>query len=108
MLLLFALSFLAMAGRARRLCQRLHLPRDQWPAGAISLALPTLVLDPFSSALFAIVFPNMAPAAAGLFGGSMLCCCAGALAGTAIGASVRAKIGANASSRPAERVSGEA
>jgi hypothetical protein len=83
---LFALSFLAMATLARQLCRRSGLPREQWPAGAVSLALPTLVLDPFSSALFATVFPNVTPAAAGLFGGWMLCCCAGALAGATIGA----------------------
>ena len=83
--LLFALSFVAMAGLARRLCFNVGLPREMWPAGAISLALPTLVLDPISSALFAVVFPNITPAAAGLFGGWMLCCCAGALAATTIG-----------------------
>jgi len=85
-LALFAVSVLAMALLARRLCLRLGLPREQWPAGAVSLALPTLVLDPFSSAFFPAVFPNIAPAAAGVFGGWMLCCCAGALLGVMIGA----------------------
>lgn len=92
-LLLFAFSFILMAGLARRLCLRAGLPREQWPAGAVSLALPTLVFDPFSSALFAMVFPNITPAAAGLFGGWMLCCCAGALAGTTIGTATRAPAG---------------
>lgn len=78
---LFAVSFVAMAWLARRLCSRLHLPAEQWPAGAISLAAPTLLLDPFSSAFFPFVFPNLAPELAGVFGGWMLCCSAGALLG---------------------------
>ena len=80
-LILFAISFPAMAWIVRRLCSRFQLPREQWPVGAISVALPTLLLDPFSSALFPMVFPNIAPEAAGLFGGWMLWCCAGALVG---------------------------
>jgi hypothetical protein len=66
---------------ARRLCRRFHLPTDAWPGAAISLALPTLLLDPFSSAFFPVVFPNIPASAAGIFGGWMLCCCAGALTG---------------------------
>ena len=80
-LILFAISFPAMAWIVRRLCSRFQLPREQWPVGAISVALPTLLLDPFSSAFFPVVFPNIAPEAAGLFGGWMLWCCAGALVG---------------------------
>jgi len=83
--LLLVVSFLLMALVARRLCQRFQLPREQWPAGAISLALPTLLLDPLSSAFFPAVFPNIAPEMAGTFGGWMLCCCAGALAGVLVG-----------------------
>jgi hypothetical protein len=79
--LLLVISFVLMALLLRRLCTRLRIPRDQWPVSAISLALPTLLLDPFSSAFFPVVFPNIAPAAAGLFGGWMLCCCAGVMAG---------------------------
>ena len=84
-LLLFAASFPAMAWLVRRLCRRLKLPREQWLRGAVSLALPTLLLDPFSSAFFSSVFPNIAPEMAGVFGGWMLWCCAGALLGTAVG-----------------------
>jgi Family of unknown function (DUF5367) len=84
-LILFAVSFPLMAWLARSLCRRFHLQPEQWPAGAISIALPTLLLDPFSSAFFPVVFPNMAPEVAGVFGGWMLWCCAGAL----VGASVR-------------------
>ena len=82
-LLLFALSFPAMALLARRLCKNFHLPSEKWLGAALSLSLPTLLLDPFSSAFFPVVFPNMAPEAAGTFGGWMLCCCAGALLGGA-------------------------
>jgi len=83
-LLLFAVSFPLMAWIVRRLCRRFHLPREEWPLGAISIALPTLLLDPFSSAFFPMVFPNIPPDAAGVFGGWMLWCCAGALVGVAI------------------------
>jgi hypothetical protein len=89
-LLLFAVSFPLMASVVRRLCRTVHLPREQWPAGAISIALPTLLLDPFSSAFFPAVFPNMAPEVAGVFGGWMLWCCAGALAGVVIRPGTRA------------------
>jgi hypothetical protein len=80
-LLLFAASFPLMALLVRRVCRKFRLKHDQWLAGAVSIAMPTLLLDPFSSAFFPVVFPNMAPDAAGIFGGWMLCCCAGALAG---------------------------
>ena len=80
-LALFALSFAAMALLARRLCRKARLPSDQWPAGGISLALPTLLFDPFSSAFFSAIFPNIAAEMAGVFGGWMLVCCAGALLG---------------------------
>jgi hypothetical protein len=82
-LLLFALSFPLMALLARRLCKRFQLPPEKWLVGAFSLSLPTLLIDTFSSAFFPVVFPNIAPEAAGTFGGWMLCCCAGALLGGA-------------------------
>jgi len=72
-IILFAISFPAMAFLARRLCAG--------PAGGVALALPTLLLDPFSSVFFPVVFPNMSPQVAGVFGGWMLWCCAGALIG---------------------------
>ena len=80
-LILFAVSFPLMGLVARRLCHKSSIPPDAWPAAAISLALPTLLLDPFSSAFFPAVFPNIPASAAGVFGGWMLCCCAGALTG---------------------------
>jgi hypothetical protein len=82
---LYLLSFLAMAGLSRRLCRLAGLARREWPSGAVSLALPTLLLDPLSSAFFPTVFPNLTPFAAGLFGGWMLCCCAGVLSGAIVG-----------------------
>ncbi len=84
-LLLFAVSFPLVAWLVRRLCRRFQLPRDKWLAGAVSVMLPTLLLDPFSSAFFPLVFPNMAPQVAGVFGGWMLWCCAGGLLGVTIG-----------------------
>jgi hypothetical protein len=83
-LLLFAVTFPAMAWLARRLCRTFQPRREDWPAGAVSLALPTLLLDPFSSAFFPVVFPNMSPDVAGIFGGWMLWCCAGALVGAIV------------------------
>ena len=71
-LILFAVSFPLMAWLVRHLCGRFHLPPEQWPVGAISIALPTLLLDPFSSSFFPVLFPNMAPEVSGVFGGWML------------------------------------
>jgi hypothetical protein len=83
-LILFAVTFPVMAWIVRRLCRRLHLQQEQWLAGAVSVLLPTLLLDPFSSAFFPVVFPNMSPEVAGVFGGWMLWCCAGALVGVTV------------------------
>jgi uncharacterized membrane protein YbhN (UPF0104 family) len=83
-LILFAISFPLMVWLVRRLCRRFEPRPEQWPAGAISIALPTLLLDPFFSAFFPLVFPNMSPEVAGVFGGWMLWCCAGALFGVTI------------------------
>jgi hypothetical protein len=83
--ILFAISFAGTAFLVRRLCRGVRLPREQWLGGAVSALLPTLVLDPFSSAFFPSVFPNMAPEVAGVFGGWMLVCCAGGLLGVSGG-----------------------
>jgi hypothetical protein len=78
---LLVASFPLMAFLARRICSDSSLPREQWPAATIFLVMPTLVLDTFSSAFFALLYPNIPPQAAGLFGGWILWCCAGALLG---------------------------
>ena len=79
--LLLLASFPVMALVARRVCSDASIPREQWPAAAIFLVTPSLVLDTFSSAFFSLVYPNIPAHAAGLFGGWMLWCCAGALLG---------------------------
>jgi Family of unknown function (DUF5367) len=84
MFILFAVSFPLMAWLVRRLCVGAHLPREQFLAGAVSIALPTLLLDPFSCVFFPLLFPNMAPQVAGVFGGWLLWCCAGAIVGALI------------------------
>ena len=48
---------------------------------AFLIMLPTFLFDPFTSAFFPIVFPNMDPRLAGTFGGWMLMSCTGALLG---------------------------
>ena len=83
-LILLAVSFPLMAWLVRRLCDQAHLAPEQRLAGAASVALPTLLLDPFSCVFFPVVFPNVAPQLAGIFGGWMLWCCAGAIVGAVI------------------------
>ncbi|MGC9951853.1 MAG: DUF5367 family protein [Bryobacteraceae bacterium] len=78
---LYAASFVLMALLIPRICRRLGFQRDLWPKAATLLILPTLILDPFSCAFFSTVFPNLDPAAAGAFGGWMLICCGGGIAG---------------------------
>jgi hypothetical protein len=82
--ILLAISFGVVAWFVRRLCRRLQVPPEQWPAAAISLLLPTLLLDLFSSAFFSTVFTNIRPEAAGLFGGWTIICCAGGLVGAIV------------------------
>ena len=52
MFILFFVSLPLMAWVVRRLCRAVQLPSDQWAVAAASLALPTLLLDTFSSAFF--------------------------------------------------------
>ncbi len=80
-LLLYLVSFVLMAILVPRICRRLGLARDLWPQAATLLILPTLLLDPLSCAFFTTIFPNIDPAAAGAFGGWMLICCGGGVAG---------------------------
>jgi hypothetical protein len=83
-LLLFAVTFPLIAWLVRRLCAQAGLPESEWLHGAMALLLPTLLLDPFSCAFFPLVFPNMSPQVAGLFGGWMLWCCAAGLIGVSL------------------------
>jgi hypothetical protein len=46
---IFLVSFPLMALFARGLCRRFRVPMVSWPSAAVSLALPTLLLDAFSS-----------------------------------------------------------
>jgi hypothetical protein len=80
-LLLYLVSAVAMAILALWISRGFGVPRDWQLNAAALLALPTLLLDPFSCLFFTALFPNVDPAAAGLFGGWMLICCGGALAG---------------------------
>jgi hypothetical protein len=84
-LLLYAVSFAAMAWVVPRLCRLAGVEPGSWPKAATLLILPTLVLDPFSCAFFTSVFPNLDPRAAGVFGGWMLMCCGGGVAGAWLG-----------------------
>ena len=79
--LLYLASFVLMALLVRGICRGLGLEKDAWSKATTLLVLPTLVLDPFSCAFLPWVFPNLDPAAAGVFGGWMLICCGGAVAG---------------------------
>ncbi len=80
-MILYIVSFVLMALLVRRICLRASPDRDRWPQLATLLILPTLLLDPFSCVFFATVFPNLDPDAAGIFGGWMLICCGGGVAG---------------------------
>jgi hypothetical protein len=77
-LALYAVSFVLMALLVPRI---LIGPRIERLAATTLLVLPTLVFDAFSSLFFARVFPNVEAAAAGVFGGWMLICCAGGVVG---------------------------
>jgi hypothetical protein len=78
---LFTSSLIAVALLVRLACIRAGLAPEEWLNGAVSLLLPTMLLDPFSSAFFSFVYPNMRPENAGVFGGWMIICCAGGLLG---------------------------
>jgi hypothetical protein len=88
-LILYLISFVLMALLVPRIFRRLGLEKDSWPAAATLLMLPTLILDPFSAAFFSVIFPNVEPCAAGVFGGWILIFCAGAVAGVWLTPGVR-------------------
>lgn len=78
---LYAVSFLLMALLIPRICRKMGFDRSNYIQAATLLILPTLLLDPFSCAFFTTIFPNVQPSAAGAFGGWMLICCGGGIAG---------------------------
>jgi Family of unknown function (DUF5367) len=77
--ILYLLSFVLMGLLVRRIFRRVE--RNLWPTATTLLILPTLILDPFACAFFHTAYPNVDPAAAGIFGGWMLIFCGGAVAG---------------------------
>jgi hypothetical protein len=91
-LILYLISFVLMALLVPRMFRRLGLAKDSWPAAATLLMLPTLLLDPFSCAFFPVIFSNVEPGAAGVFGGWMLIFCAGAVAGVWLTPGVRSAV----------------
>jgi hypothetical protein len=88
-LILYLASFVLMALLAPRIFRRLGLQKDSWLAAATLLMFPTLILDPFSCAFFPVIFSNVDPGAAGVFGGWMLIFCAGAVAGVWLSSGVK-------------------
>lgn len=79
--LLYVGSMPLVAAIVVLLCRSLKVPREDSLAAAAFLTLPTLLLDPFTTAFFSVVFPNMSPDAAASFAGWMLCCAGAGLAG---------------------------
>lgn len=80
-LVLYVVSFVLMAFLVPWLCRLIGAVGEARFRAAMLLMLPTLLLDSFSCLFFARVFPNLDPALAGVFGGWMLICCAGAAVG---------------------------
>ena len=74
-LALYAVSFVAFALLVPRML------RGDRRAAVTLLMLPTLTLDALACIFFTTIYPNVDPAAAGLFGGWMLICCGGAVTG---------------------------
>lgn len=88
-IVLLALSGFLLYRLPRLLFSRFAIHREQRALGGIALVAPGMFLDTFSAICFSIVFPNMRPDAAGLFGGWLLLCNVAALVGAAISARER-------------------
>jgi hypothetical protein len=58
----------------RALFKGLSIAPAEYAIGAIVLVAPGMLLDTISAIWFSRVFPNIAPDAAGLFGGWLLFC----------------------------------
>lgn len=79
--LLYAISLVLMMLLVRGIAQWQQIEHAAWIKVAVWLAFPTLLLDPFSCVFFSLLFPNVDPAASGIFGGWMLISCCGAVLG---------------------------
>lgn len=77
----YAASFIAMAAVVPALFTSMRITRALWFRSAALLMLPSLILDALTQLAFSRAYPNMNESAAGLFGGLILTCCAGALIG---------------------------
>jgi hypothetical protein len=80
-LLLYGGSFAVMALLVPKLFDGARVRREDSAHAYVLLSIPTLTLDPFTCAFFSSLFPNVPAGAAGVFGGWMLACCAGAAVG---------------------------
>lgn len=73
-ILLFAISGVLLFRLPRLLFSRFAIPGVQYALGGIVLVAPGMLLDTVSAACFPVVFANIRPDAAGLFGGWLLFC----------------------------------
>jgi hypothetical protein len=80
-ILLYTISLVLMMLLVRGIAHWQKIEHAAWIKVAVWLALPTLLLDPFSCIFFNLLFPNIDPAASGIFGGWMLINCCGAVLG---------------------------
>jgi len=71
---LLGLSAILMWRLPRGIFASMRIARDDYAVGAIALVAPGMLLDTISAIAFSRVFPNIAPEAAGLFGGWLLLC----------------------------------
>jgi hypothetical protein len=67
----------------RGICRWSRIPREQVPAAAVCLVIPTLLLDSLSTTVFfPLLFSNLAADRAGAIAALMLASCAGGLLAT--------------------------
>ena len=71
---LLAVSGVLMWQLPRGVFASMRVAREDYALGAIALVAPGMLLDTLSTIAFSRVFPNIAPDAAGLFGGWLLFC----------------------------------
>jgi hypothetical protein len=71
---LLVVSAVLMWRLPRGIFSAMRIAREDYAVGAIVLVAPGMLLDTISAVAFSRVFPNIAPEAAGLFGGWLLLC----------------------------------